>query len=63
MVVIRNAMLSFFSQIDLEFIPFERQGPVNTPPISGYDVPDGEYVDTTKSFYVPLPEGYKFKLK
>ena len=50
-------------QIDPEFIPFARQGPVNTPPIKGYDVPDGEYVDTTKSFYVPLPEGYKFKLK
>ncbi|KAK2190702.1 hypothetical protein NP493_73g03001 [Ridgeia piscesae] len=63
---LRNESEELYQQailIDLEFIPFERQGPVNTPPISGYDVPDGEYVDTTKSFYVPLPEGYKFKLK
>ncbi|GBP70050.1 39S ribosomal protein L40, mitochondrial [Eumeta japonica] len=35
---------------DLQVVPFVAKGPVATPPIKGYDVPDGEYIDITKKW-------------
>ena len=49
--------------MDPEFVPCTVAGPVYTPPIKDYETPDGEYVDKTKSYYVPLPEGFKLKLR
>ncbi|XP_063221806.1 large ribosomal subunit protein mL40 [Bacillus rossius redtenbacheri] len=37
-------------QIDPSLIPFKAKGPVRTPPIKGYDSPDGEYVDVSKKW-------------
>ncbi|XP_014205922.1 39S ribosomal protein L40, mitochondrial [Copidosoma floridanum] len=37
-------------QIDPELLPFSTKGPVRTPPIEGYDPPDGEYIDITKKY-------------
>ncbi|ESO06603.1 hypothetical protein HELRODRAFT_155730 [Helobdella robusta] len=37
-------------QIDEKLIPFERQGPTDTPPIKDYTPPDGDYIDTTRKF-------------
>merc|ERR1711976_958323 len=36
--------------LDDTLIPFERKGPLNTPPKEGYDPVDGEYTDTTNKF-------------
>ncbi|XP_061721915.1 large ribosomal subunit protein mL40 [Cydia pomonella] len=35
---------------DLQLIPYSVKGPVATPPIKGYDSPDGEYVDVSKKW-------------
>ncbi|KAL3887298.1 hypothetical protein ACJMK2_027240 [Sinanodonta woodiana] len=37
-------------QIDNNSLLYEWHGPVSTPPIEGYDSPDGEYVDTTRQY-------------
>lgn len=37
-------------QTDDELIPFNRTGPVSTPPLADYNPPDGEYIDTTRKF-------------
>lgn len=37
-------------QIDENLIPFHAKGPVRTPPIKDYDVPDGDYVNVTRDF-------------
>uniref|UniRef100_A0A914Z122 Large ribosomal subunit protein mL40 n=1 Tax=Panagrolaimus superbus TaxID=310955 RepID=A0A914Z122_9BILA len=37
-------------QFDQNLLPFHFKGPSLTPPIKGYVSPDGEYVDTTKSW-------------
>ncbi|XP_063991678.1 large ribosomal subunit protein mL40 [Diachasmimorpha longicaudata] len=37
-------------QLDLSFLPHNVQGPVSTPPIRGYNTPDGEYIDITKKY-------------
>ena len=50
-------------QIDESLTPYCVNGPVATPPIPDYEIPDGEYNDTTKSYYVALPEGYKLKAR
>ena len=39
-----------FAQLDETLIALEFKGPTATPPIKGYYAPDGEYVDTTKTF-------------
>ncbi|KAI5635906.1 mitochondrial ribosomal protein l28 domain-containing protein [Phthorimaea operculella] len=35
---------------DLSLIPYSITGTVATPPIKGYDSPDGEYIDVTKKW-------------
>ncbi|XP_049878004.1 39S ribosomal protein L40, mitochondrial [Pectinophora gossypiella] len=35
---------------DMQLIPYSISGPVATPPIKGYDSPDGEYVDVSKKW-------------
>ncbi|XP_063628071.1 large ribosomal subunit protein mL40 [Cydia splendana] len=35
---------------DLQLIPYSVKGPVATPPIKGYDSPDGEYIDVSKKW-------------
>ncbi|XP_026753381.1 39S ribosomal protein L40, mitochondrial isoform X1 [Galleria mellonella] len=35
---------------DLQLVPFSTSGPVATPPIKGYDTPDGEYIDISKKW-------------
>ncbi|XP_059053328.1 large ribosomal subunit protein mL40 [Achroia grisella] len=35
---------------DLQLLPFSVSGPVDTPPIKGYDSPDGEYIDISKKW-------------
>ncbi|CAD5121837.1 unnamed protein product [Dimorphilus gyrociliatus] len=37
-------------QTDNDLVPFKRIGPVSTPPISNYNPPDGEYIDTTRKY-------------
>ncbi|XP_076055629.1 mitochondrial ribosomal protein L40 [Oratosquilla oratoria] len=37
-------------QIDPSLLPFRVKGPVATPPIEGYDAPDGEYIDVTRKW-------------
>ncbi|CAH1981263.1 unnamed protein product [Acanthoscelides obtectus] len=37
-------------QFDFQLMNFTCQGPVETPPIVGYDVPDGDYQDKTKKW-------------
>ncbi|XP_045475289.1 39S ribosomal protein L40, mitochondrial [Harmonia axyridis] len=37
-------------QTDFRLIPFRSEGPVETPPIKNYEVPDGDYVDTSKKW-------------
>lgn len=37
-------------QIDFQLIPFKAQGPVETPPIKNYDVPDGDYKDVSRKW-------------
>ena len=39
-----------YVQLDETLIPLELKGPTATPPIKGYSAPDGEYIDTTKTF-------------
>ncbi|CAL7949732.1 unnamed protein product [Xylocopa violacea] len=34
-------------EFDDSYLPYNAMGPVHTPPISNYDSPDGEYIDTT----------------
>ncbi|XP_076748674.1 mitochondrial ribosomal protein L40 [Xylocopa sonorina] len=34
-------------EFDDSYLPYTTMGPVHTPPISNYDSPDGEYIDTT----------------
>lgn len=36
--------------LDDALLNFEKDGPVKTPPIPGYDSPDGDYIDQTKSW-------------
>jgi len=40
----------FWLQINPTQLPFTVCGPVQTPPIKGYDSPDGEYVDISKKW-------------
>ncbi|XP_037072442.1 39S ribosomal protein L40, mitochondrial-like [Pollicipes pollicipes] len=35
---------------DPALVPFEHRGPTLTPPIPGYDSPDGDYIDTTRKW-------------
>ncbi|XP_028161144.1 39S ribosomal protein L40, mitochondrial [Ostrinia furnacalis] len=35
---------------DMALIPYEIKGPVATPPIKGYESPDGEYIDVSKKW-------------
>lgn len=37
-------------QINPTLLPFTVRGPVKTPPIKGYDSPDGEYTDVSKKW-------------
>ncbi|KRT78477.1 hypothetical protein AMK59_8639 [Oryctes borbonicus] len=37
-------------QTDFHLIPFESTGPVNTPAIENYDIPDGDYQDVSKKW-------------
>lgn len=37
-------------QVDEGLVPFKTVGPVVTPPVEGYDMPDGEYLDVSKKF-------------
>lgn len=37
-------------QPDVFALPHSWKGPMHTPPIEGYEAPDGEYTDTTKDF-------------
>ncbi|KAL8598376.1 hypothetical protein ACOMHN_032653 [Nucella lapillus] len=37
-------------QKDDTLIPLQFRGPVSTPPIKGYQPPDGEYIDVTKTY-------------
>ncbi|XP_065081551.1 large ribosomal subunit protein mL40 [Ochlerotatus camptorhynchus] len=37
-------------QVDEGLVPFQAVGPVVTPPIEGYEMPDGEYLDVSKKF-------------
>ncbi|KAL5020074.1 hypothetical protein ScPMuIL_002966 [Solemya velum] len=37
-------------EIDESLINFSCKGPVRTPPIENFDSPDGEYIDTTKTY-------------
>nr|XP_019552216.2 LOW QUALITY PROTEIN: 39S ribosomal protein L40, mitochondrial [Aedes albopictus] len=37
-------------QVDAGLVPFKAVGPVATPPIEGYEMPDGEYLDVSKKF-------------
>jgi len=37
-------------QIDPMLLPFKTEGPVNTPPIQNYEVPDGDYQDISKKW-------------
>ena len=47
---ILNQYYYVYFQIDENLIPFERKGPLNTPPIKKYHAPDGDYIDTTNKF-------------
>ena len=35
---------------DETLLPLDCKGPTETPPIAGYKVPDGDYVDTTRKW-------------
>ncbi|XP_055615711.1 39S ribosomal protein L40, mitochondrial [Toxorhynchites rutilus septentrionalis] len=35
---------------DMGIVPLKVEGPVATPPIDGYDMPDGEYIDVSKKW-------------
>lgn len=37
-------------QPDMELVPFKAVGPVSTPPIENYDMPDGEYLNVSKKW-------------
>lgn len=37
-------------QPDEKLLPIKVNGPVSTPPIKNYNSPDGEYINTTKTF-------------
>lgn len=37
-------------EFDDSYLPYNAMGPVHTPPISNYDSPDGEYIDTTTKY-------------
>ncbi|XP_058445374.1 large ribosomal subunit protein mL40 [Malaya genurostris] len=37
-------------QPDIDLVPLKMEGPVATPPISGYEMPDGEYIDISKKW-------------
>uniref|UniRef100_A0A182T3M0 Large ribosomal subunit protein mL40 n=1 Tax=Anopheles maculatus TaxID=74869 RepID=A0A182T3M0_9DIPT len=37
-------------QPDPALVPFRAQGPVATPPIKGYEQPDGEYIDVSRKW-------------
>ncbi|XP_044745718.1 39S ribosomal protein L40, mitochondrial [Coccinella septempunctata] len=37
-------------QTDFHLIPFKSEGPVQTPPIDNYDVPDGDYLDVSRKW-------------
>lgn len=37
--------------MDPNLVPFTITGPVHTPPIAGYDAPDGDYVDVSKNWH------------
>ncbi|XP_055604246.1 39S ribosomal protein L40, mitochondrial [Uranotaenia lowii] len=37
-------------QPDLAIVPLKLEGPVSTPPIEGYEMPDGEYIDISKKY-------------
>jgi len=44
-------------QVDESFLPFSVRGPASTPAIQDYANPDGEYLDTTKTWDAPkLPD-------
>ncbi|KAG1687709.1 39S ribosomal protein L40, mitochondrial [Nymphon striatum] len=38
------------TQIDSNLLPFKCDGPTETPPITNYESPDGDYLDVTKRF-------------
>jgi large subunit ribosomal protein L40 len=40
----------FWLQINPAQLPFTVRGPVKTPPIKGYDSPDGEYTNVSKKW-------------
>ncbi|KAL1115178.1 hypothetical protein AAG570_007209 [Ranatra chinensis] len=37
-------------QVDESLLPFVTSGPTETPPVVGYDSPDGEYIDISKKW-------------
>ncbi|KAJ8963155.1 hypothetical protein NQ318_018620 [Aromia moschata] len=37
-------------QSDFHLLPFNRDGPRETPPIEKYDAPDGDYLDVSKKW-------------
>jgi predicted membrane-bound dolichyl-phosphate-mannose-protein mannosyltransferase len=45
-----DSYLWFLLQINPTQLPFTVRGPVKTPPIKGYDSPDGEYSDVSKKW-------------
>ncbi|XP_055533047.1 39S ribosomal protein L40, mitochondrial [Wyeomyia smithii] len=37
-------------QPDQALLPLKVEGPVSTPPLTGYEMPDGEYIDVSKKW-------------
>ena len=50
MVLVVVDKFNMFFQPDPSVLPHSWRGPLNTPPIKGYEAPDGEYKDTTKDY-------------
>lgn len=42
---------NFTFQFDEALLPFNSEGPTETPPIEGYDGPDGDYKDVSKIWW------------
>lgn len=39
-----------YFQLDALLLPYTAEGPLHTPPIENYDVPDGDYQDVSKKW-------------
>lgn len=43
-------VILLYLQLDEGLFPLERKGPFLTPPLKGYEAPDGDWTETTKKY-------------